>query len=67
MKYSQFIHGEFCDGTSAEVFEVLSPSTGEVVGSYAMASPADVKRATSPQKRPFKAGRKAVQPNARNC
>ena len=59
MKYSQFIHGEFCDGTSAEVFEVLSPSTGEVVGSYAMASPADVKRATESAKKAFQSWKKS--------
>ncbi|QIL80106.1 NAD-dependent succinate-semialdehyde dehydrogenase [Diaphorobacter sp. HDW4A] len=45
MQYSQFIHGEFCAGSSSETFEVISPSTGQMIGSYAMASIADVARA----------------------
>lgn len=45
MQYSQFIQGSFVAGTSAEVFEVVSPSTGQVIGSYTTASSDDVARA----------------------
>jgi len=45
MKYSQFINNEFCPGTSTASIEVLSPSTGEVLGEYAAASSQDVARA----------------------
>lgn len=45
MQYSQFIAGEFCAGSSAQMFEVISPSTGQALGSYAMAAAADVARA----------------------
>lgn len=45
MHYSQFIDGEFCAGSAPESFEVISPSTAEAIGRYAMASQADVARA----------------------
>jgi len=45
MQYSQFIGGAFCAGSSQERFEVISPSTAQALGSYAMAAPADVARA----------------------
>lgn len=45
MQYSQFIQDEFVSGSSTDVFEVISPSTGQVIGTYAMASPDDVARA----------------------
>ncbi len=54
MHYSQFINGEFCSGTSPDHFDVLSPSTGALLGSYAMASPADVERAIRSAKAAFR-------------
>ncbi|WP_353235012.1 NAD-dependent succinate-semialdehyde dehydrogenase [Diaphorobacter ruginosibacter] len=53
MKYSQFINGEFCTGSSSEMFEVISPSTGEAIGHYAMASGDDVARAIECAKAAF--------------
>lgn len=45
MKYSQFIAGEFTHGSASQRIEVLSPSTGQSLGDYAMASGDDVQRA----------------------
>jgi succinate-semialdehyde dehydrogenase/glutarate-semialdehyde dehydrogenase len=45
MQYSQFIAGEFRQGTSAERFTVIEPSTGQPLGDYAHAAPADVQAA----------------------
>ena len=55
MKYSQFIDGGFVDGTGTESFRVQSPSTGEILGEYVYASPADVRLAISSAKRAFSA------------
>ncbi|WP_313297709.1 NAD-dependent succinate-semialdehyde dehydrogenase [Diaphorobacter sp.] len=54
MHYSQFIDDEFCSGRSPDHFDVLSPSTGASLGSYAMASPADVERAIRSAKAAFR-------------
>lgn len=53
MKYSQFIAGEFADGTGTQRIEVLSPATGESLGAYAVASNDDVQRAIAAAKNAF--------------
>lgn len=58
MKYSQFIDGSFVDGTGAEVFEVVSPSTGDILGKYPFASPEDVRRAIASAKKALPAWKK---------
>lgn len=58
MKYSQFIDGNFVDGTGTDVFEVVSPSTGDVLGEYHFASPEDVSRAISSAKKALPAWKK---------
>lgn len=45
MQYSQFIAGGFRQGTSAERFTVIDPSTGQPLGDYAYATPEDVQAA----------------------
>ncbi|HLV29040.1 MAG TPA: NAD-dependent succinate-semialdehyde dehydrogenase [Burkholderiaceae bacterium] len=50
MEYSQFINGSFVQGTGKEVFEVMSPSTGDVLGTYPYASHDDVQRAIASAK-----------------
>jgi len=42
MDYSQFIAGEYRQGTSDIQFSVLNPATAEILGTYALASAADV-------------------------
>lgn len=45
MQYSQFIAGEFRQGASSRRVTVLNPSTGQPLGEYAHATPADVQAA----------------------
>ncbi|WP_144630206.1 NAD-dependent succinate-semialdehyde dehydrogenase [Bordetella genomosp. 13] len=47
MNYSQFIAGEFRQGASSNAFQVVNPANGETLGSYALATAADVEQAVS--------------------
>ena len=44
-KYQMYIDGEWCDSSTGETFEVISPVTGEVIGIMPKASEEDVERA----------------------
>lgn len=44
-KYQMYIDGEWCDSSTGETFEVVSPVTGEVIGIMPKASEGDVDRA----------------------
>lgn len=44
-KYQMYIDGEWCDSSTGETFEVVSPVTGEVIGIMPKASEKDVDRA----------------------
>lgn len=44
-KYQMYIDGEWCDGSSGETIDVVSPVTGELLGTVPSASPEDVNRA----------------------
>lgn len=44
-KFQMYIDGEWCDSKSGEEIQVISPSTGEVVGTVPKAAPEDVERA----------------------
>src|SRR5690606_21120040 len=50
MEYSQFINCSFVQGRGKEGFEVMSPSTRDVRGTYPYASPDDVRRAIASAK-----------------
>ena len=44
-KYQMYIDGEWCDSSTGEVIEVISPVTGELLGTVPKASQEDVNRA----------------------
>lgn len=44
-KYQMYIDGEWCDSSTGEVIEVISPVNGELLGSVPKASKEDVERA----------------------
>lgn len=44
-KYMMYIDGEWCESSSGEVIEVVSPVTGELIGTVPKATPEDVNRA----------------------
>lgn len=58
MEYSQFIAGEFRQGTSGTRFTVLNPANGEALGSYAHAHQTDVEQAVSAAAYAFRTWRK---------
>lgn len=57
MKYTQYIDGEFRDGTAAMELTVLSPTTGQEIGRYQAASSDDVDQAIEAAQRAFGAWR----------
>ena len=44
-KYQMYIDGEWCDSSSGETIDVISPVTGELLGTVPKATPEDVNRA----------------------
>ena len=44
-KYQMYIDGEWCDSSSGETIDVISPVTGELLGTVPKATPEDVDRA----------------------
>lgn len=44
-KYQMYIDGEWCDSSTGETIDVISPVTGELLGTVPKASPEDVDRA----------------------
>ena len=44
-KYMMYIDGEWCESSSGEVIEVVSPVTGELIGTVPKATPEDVNKA----------------------
>lgn len=44
-KYQMYINGEWCDSSTGEVIEVISPVNGELLGTVPKASKEDVERA----------------------
>ncbi len=44
-KYQMYIDGEWCDSSSGETIDVVSPVNGELLGTVPMAAPEDVERA----------------------
>lgn len=58
MQYSQFIAGEFRQGTSDTHFTVINPSNGQVLGDYANATRADVEEAIAAAAEAFRTWRK---------
>jgi succinate-semialdehyde dehydrogenase/glutarate-semialdehyde dehydrogenase len=58
MQYSQFIAGEFRQGTSDTCFTVLNPANGHALGSYTYATREDVQAATAAAADAFRTWRK---------
>ena len=58
MQYSQFIAGEFRQGTSDTRFTVFNPSNGQALGDYAHASRTDVEEAVAAAAEAFRTWRK---------
>ncbi len=58
-----FINGDWIPSASGEVFNVLDPATGEVVGTAASASEADVSRAIEAAHAAFKVWSKVTPPD----
>lgn len=58
MHYSQFIAGEFRQGTSDIRFTVINPSNGQALGGYAHATRADVEAAVTAAADAFRSWRK---------
>jgi betaine-aldehyde dehydrogenase len=53
LRGSQFIDGQYREGTSGETHEVIDPSNGEVVTPFSAAGPADVDAAVAAAKAAF--------------
>ena len=58
MKYSQFIAGEFREGTAQTRYSVINPANGQSLGDYAYASRADVEEAVAAATEAFRTWRK---------
>ncbi|KAI3590346.1 2,5-dioxovalerate dehydrogenase (plasmid) [Cupriavidus sp. U2] len=58
MKYSQFIAGEFRDGTAQARHSVINPANGQSLGDYAHASRQDVEEAITTANEAFRTWRK---------
>lgn len=60
MQYSQFIAGEFRQGSSEIRFTVINPANGRALGDYAHAAPADVEAAVAAAAEAFRSWRKTA-------
>lgn len=47
MHYSQFIGGDFRQGSADRLMRVINPANGELLGEYSRASPGDVEQAVT--------------------